>query len=189
MSSRVSAPVSKLSRSITSAAASSRSSSLLDTQRNAGAALMPKYDELLRSRRSTTEHTDSSRGLYTTHRPTPQPSLANRPKPLMQTFSSTSTASASFATAVVQGKRDFRAVAVATDISPPASPCGMCRQFIREFCSLDMPIIMFDKNEDFVITTLGKLLPVSFGPDSLPPPKAAQANAEAAAVVTETSEP
>lgn len=24
-----------------------------------------------------------------------------------------------------------RAIAVATDISPPASPCGMCRQFIR----------------------------------------------------------
>lgn len=31
---------------------------------------------------------------------------------------------------------DFRAIAVATDISPPASPCGMCRQFIREFCDV-----------------------------------------------------
>lgn len=27
-----------------------------------------------------------------------------------------------------------RAVAVSSDVSPPASPCGMCRQFIREFC-------------------------------------------------------
>lgn len=25
---------------------------------------------------------------------------------------------------------------MATDISPPASPCGMCRQFIREFCEV-----------------------------------------------------
>lgn len=33
-----------------------------------------------------------------------------------------------FGTAVVAGFKDFRAVAVATDISPPASPCGMCRQ-------------------------------------------------------------
>ena len=33
-----------------------------------------------------------------------------------------------FGTAVTQGIRRFRAVAVATDISPPASPCGMCRQ-------------------------------------------------------------
>lgn len=33
-------------------------------------------------------------------------------------------------------KGDFRAIAVATDITPPASPCGMCRQFIREFCEV-----------------------------------------------------
>ncbi|CAM1500837.1 Fc.00g099990.m01.CDS01 [Cosmosporella sp. VM-42] len=83
--SRIAAPAAKLTRSLNTA--TSRTSSLLDTQRNAGAALMPKYDELLRSRRSS-EHSDSSRHLYTTHRPTPQPSIANRPKPLMQTFHS-----------------------------------------------------------------------------------------------------
>jgi cytidine deaminase len=33
-----------------------------------------------------------------------------------------------FGKAVTEGYRSFRAVAVATDISPPASPCGMCRQ-------------------------------------------------------------
>lgn len=33
-----------------------------------------------------------------------------------------------FNRAVTEGHRDFKAVAVATDISPPASPCGMCRQ-------------------------------------------------------------
>ena len=31
-------------------------------------------------------------------------------------------------TAVVDGKKGFTALAVATDVSPPASPCGMCRQ-------------------------------------------------------------
>lgn len=31
-------------------------------------------------------------------------------------------------TAIVSGLREFKALAVATDISPPASPCGMCRQ-------------------------------------------------------------
>lgn len=30
--------------------------------------------------------------------------------------------------AVAAGVMQFRAIAVATDISPPASPCGMCRQ-------------------------------------------------------------
>ncbi|KOS19378.1 Cytidine deaminase [Escovopsis weberi] len=76
-----------------------------------------------------------------------------------------------FGTAVVRGHRVFRAVAVATDITPPASPCGMCRQFIREFCGLEMPIIMFDKNGDYVVMKLGELLPMSFGPDQLPPPE------------------
>jgi cytidine deaminase len=43
-------------------------------------------------------------------------------------------------TAVVEGARrgDIRALAVATDISPPASPCGMCRQYIREFCEVSL---------------------------------------------------
>ncbi|CAM1506712.1 Fc.00g063530.m01.CDS01 [Cosmosporella sp. VM-42] len=84
-----------------------------------------------------------------------------------------------FGTAVVAGNTEFRAVAVSTDISPPASPCGMCRQFIREFCSLKTPIIMFDKNEDFVIMKLGELLPLSFGPDSLPSPEDAATAAAA----------
>lgn len=33
-----------------------------------------------------------------------------------------------FGKAVTEGHKNFRAVGVATDISPPASPCGMCRQ-------------------------------------------------------------
>jgi homotetrameric cytidine deaminase len=45
-------------------------------------------------------------------------------------------------TAVVEGARrgDIRALAVATDISPPASPCGMCRQYIREFCEVSLEV-------------------------------------------------
>jgi len=69
-----------------------------------------------------------------------------------------------------KGKEGFKAVAVSTDIKPAASPCGMCRQFIREFCELRMPIFMFDKDGDFVVMDLEKLLPMSFGPEALPPP-------------------
>lgn len=75
--------------------------------------------------------------------------------------------------AVTSGHRRFRALAVATDIAPPASPCGRCRQFIREFCPPDMPIFMFDKNNDFVVMRLEALLPLSFGPEKLLPPGAA----------------
>ncbi|KAI6710247.1 hypothetical protein JHW43_007203 [Diplocarpon mali] len=61
--------------------------------------------------------------------------------------------------AVVEGHRAFKAVAVATDISPPASPCGMCRQFIREFCELNTPILMFDKDGAFVVLRLEQVPP------------------------------
>ncbi|PKS10610.1 hypothetical protein jhhlp_002364 [Lomentospora prolificans] len=76
-----------------------------------------------------------------------------------------------FGTAVVSGFKRFRAIAVATDVSPPSSPCGMCRQFIREFCGFPTPIFMFDKDGNFVVMTMEQLLPVSFGPDALPSPE------------------
>lgn len=49
------------------------------------------------------------------------------------------------------------------------SPCGMCRQFLREFLSLETPIFMFNKEGKFIVRTMGELLPLSFGPDVLPP--------------------
>jgi cytidine deaminase len=79
--------------------------------------------------------------------------------------------------AVTNQQRKFKALAVATDISPPASPCGMCRQFIREFCDLSMPVIMFDVNQDYVVLKLEELLPLSFGPEQLPSPSNTAQNA------------
>ncbi|KAF6816650.1 hypothetical protein CSOJ01_02825 [Colletotrichum sojae] len=86
--SRITAPVSKLTRSINSAAASSRSSGLLESHYNVnhGAVLMPKYAELLKNRSPRDDQ--SSRTLTTTHRPTPQPTSTSRRQ--MQTFSSAS---------------------------------------------------------------------------------------------------
>ncbi|KAK0617940.1 cytidine deaminase-like protein [Bombardia bombarda] len=78
-----------------------------------------------------------------------------------------------FGKAITEGHRGFKAVAVATDISPPASPCGMCRQCIREFCDLTTPIIMFDKDGNYSVMRLEVLLPLSFGPESLGVPSAA----------------
>lgn len=76
-----------------------------------------------------------------------------------------------FGTAVVQGHKlgSFKAVAVATDIDDFCSPCGMCRQFLREFLSLETPIFMFNKEGKYIVRTMGELLPLSFGPDVLPP--------------------
>lgn len=82
-----------------------------------------------------------------------------------------------FAKAVSEGCKDFKALAVAgaADLkegSDFCSPCGMCRQFIREFCPSDFPIIMIRTDdsgaiEEYKIYELQDLLPDSFGPDNL----------------------
>ncbi|EOA88742.1 hypothetical protein ACJQWK_06177 [Exserohilum turcicum] len=74
-------------------------------------------------------------------------------------------------TAVMAGHRlgAFKAVGVTTDIVDYCSPCGMCRQFLREFLALETPIFMFNKEGKWIVRTMGELLPLSFGPDVLPP--------------------
>lgn len=47
------------------------------------------------------------------------------------------------------------------------TPCGGCRQRIREFASPDTPIHVFDAGGQGQRFTLGELLPHSFGPDNL----------------------
>ncbi|CAK7205503.1 hypothetical protein SEUCBS139899_008279 [Sporothrix eucalyptigena] len=74
--------------------------------------------------------------------------------------------------AVFEGHRDFKALAVFAPAAPagvPCSPCGMCRQFIREFCALDMPVLMFSKDGHYIGIKLEALLPLSFGPEALGP--------------------
>lgn len=78
--------------------------------------------------------------------------------------------------AVSQGRRDFTAIAVAGGAAGRepeffCSPCGVCRQVMREFCRDDFEIILTDGRE-LEVHTLGELLPVSFGPDNLEQEKA-----------------
>ena len=44
-------------------------------------------------------------------------------------------------TAVAEGFREFRAMAIATRTSPPSPPCGMCLQFMAEFC-VDLELLL-----------------------------------------------
>ncbi|GMF07005.1 hypothetical protein B5S29_g1171 [[Candida] boidinii] len=72
--------------------------------------------------------------------------------------------------AVTTGNRKFKAIAISTDLETCASPCGICRQVIREFADsgLKLPIYMFNKDGSKVkILTIGELLPLSFGPGDL----------------------
>ncbi|KAF8600529.1 cytidine deaminase [Ceratobasidium sp. AG-I] len=80
--------------------------------------------------------------------------------------------------AVSEGTKRFLAIAVTTDVSATISPCGICRQFIREFCPLSTPILMVSSNytpenasETVKSVALEEILPYSFGPEDLERPR------------------
>ncbi len=68
--------------------------------------------------------------------------------------------------AIVNGARRFAAIAIVGS-SAAAWPCGICRQVLREFAGLDMPVIVGEFGKGFSVRTLGELLPESFGPEEL----------------------
>ena len=69
--------------------------------------------------------------------------------------------------AVSEGERNFSAIAIVCSGKNPAAPCGVCRQVLREFCRDDMPVVFADNNRNYIVSTLGELLPHSFGPEDL----------------------
>lgn len=65
--------------------------------------------------------------------------------------------------AVSEGERSFSAIAVFTDEgNDPPFPCGICRQVLTEFCSPDMPVIIYDGEKSVYNFTLEELIPFSF---------------------------
>ena len=64
--------------------------------------------------------------------------------------------------AVNAGERKLKAIAVT------ATPCGMCRQVMREFCDPEaFKVIVAKTADDYRVFTLEELLPESFGPGHL----------------------
>ncbi len=64
--------------------------------------------------------------------------------------------------AVNAGERKLKAIAVT------ATPCGMCRQVMREFCDPEaFRVIVAKTADDYRVFTLEELLPESFGPGHL----------------------
>ena len=71
--------------------------------------------------------------------------------------------------AVAAGSRSFESIAVAGNGPDPVTPCGACRQVLREFPKgVDLEVLCAGEAGDaLVATTLGALLPDSFGPEDL----------------------
>jgi cytidine deaminase len=68
---------------------------------------------------------------------------------------------------VAAGGRTVTAVAVVADSPRPITPCGGCRQKLREFAADAVPVLCGNLQGPAVHTTMGELLPYSFGPEHL----------------------
>ena len=78
------------------------------------------------------------------------------------TFGATSCAERSAVfSAVAQGHREFRAVAVATNGEDPGTPCGICRQVLAEF-GRDLEVLCFTPEGAEARYRLSELLPHAF---------------------------
>ena len=70
-------------------------------------------------------------------------------------------------TAVTENMEKIKVLVVTGKTPEPISPCGACRQVIREFSDNDTVIILANKDKKYKITSLEELLPYSFGPEDL----------------------
>ena len=68
---------------------------------------------------------------------------------------------------VLAGGRRIVAVAVFGEHPEPVTPCGGCRQKLREFAADDAVVLVADPTGLRLRRTLGELLPASFGPGHL----------------------
>lgn len=72
---------------------------------------------------------------------------------------------------VVAGGTRIVAAAVVGDASQPVTPCGGCRQKLREFATGETPVVSADPQAIRARYTMAQLLPESFGPDHLAEPR------------------
>lgn len=75
-----------------------------------------------------------------------------------------------FFKAVSEGRREFKAIAVVggpeKQVKDYCTPCGVCRQVMREFCDDDFIIILAKSKSEYKLYTLTDLLPLAFKPEN-----------------------
>lgn len=57
---------------------------------------------------------------------------------------------------------EFESITITVDADQPSSPCGACRQFLKELCDDDMPVYMTNHKGEMIESTVGELLPLGF---------------------------
>lgn len=99
---------------------------------------------------------------------TPDGSIYAAPNVENAAYQGTCAESGAIAAMVAAGKRRIAEVVLVGRGKIPCTPCGGCRQRIREFAGLHTPIrVVNERGKAMGTWTLGELLPASFGPQNL----------------------
>ena len=69
---------------------------------------------------------------------------------------------------IASGAKRIKRIYVTGPGSAPVTPCGGCRQRIREFADQDVVVISHGVDGAPLVQTIAQLLPHSFGPEYLP---------------------
>ncbi|MBA4407393.1 cytidine deaminase [bacterium] len=70
-------------------------------------------------------------------------------------------------TALIDGEREFEAIAIAGDSEEYISPCGACRQVLVELCGKGLQVFMVNNKGEFKQNTMDELIPFSFSKEFL----------------------
>ena len=68
---------------------------------------------------------------------------------------------------IAAGDREIAEIVVATEGAELCPPCGRCRQQLAEFAGPDTPVHLCGPEGVRLSATLGELLPMAFGPNTL----------------------
>ncbi len=68
---------------------------------------------------------------------------------------------------VSHGSKRIKKVVVVADSEDIVTPCGACRQQLRELCDGNVEVHMFNNKGDHDVMTMDELLVKSFGPEFL----------------------
>lgn len=69
--------------------------------------------------------------------------------------------------AIIDGERNFKSIAIASDAEDFCPPCGACRQVLLELCGKDLEVILINKKGELKTFLLKELIPYSFSGEFL----------------------
>lgn len=65
--------------------------------------------------------------------------------------------------AITNGMKKIKAIVVVGDTTTPISPCGACRQVMKEFSDENTIIILANLKKEYKIMNIEEILPYGFG--------------------------